>query len=669
MDTRVDIKENKIRELDKRLLALLLKDHTTGKNIIWATDNYESRGRGYYSYEHIEVPEITGRNGSVIKPRTTKSKQEQLHRVKDKAEVFTPSWICNQMANALDEEWFGRKNVFNIEQDKTWQTVKDKIVFPEGKTWQDYVNRRCLEITCGEVPFLVSRYDTTTGDWIEVNDRIGVLDRKLRVINENVDSEPEWVSWVFKAFKVTYGYEWQGDSLLIARENLLYTFIDYYEHKFTVYPLKSYLIDLAKIVSWNIFQMDGLKYVIPNSCKPIPKEATLFDLLNDSQNEQEIQCEGCKTGDNEKHIGIYPTIMNWSRKHTFSFYKGAKKMKFDFIIGNPPYQNETLGDNKTYAPQIYNIFMDAAYNVSEKVEMIHPARFLFNAGSTPKKWNEKMLNDEHFKVCHYFPKSAEVFPNTDIKGGVAITYRDLKKKFIPICVYTSFPELNEIKNKVIYHNDFSTISKIVYSRTSYRLTKQVHKDYPNAKNQLSDGHLHDMSSNIFERLPQIFFETKPNDGKQYVILHGRFDGKRTIRYIRKDYVSAPNNFDFYKVFMPGANGSGAIGEVLSTPLIGEPLIGATETFISIGRFKTLNEAESLLKYVKTKFARTLLGILKVTQAITPEKWRFVPLQDFTDKSDIDWSKSIHEIDLQLYKKYGLDKKEIDFIETHVQEMK
>ena len=108
--------------------------------------------------------------------------------------------------------------------------------------------------------------------------------------------------------------------------------------------------------------------------------------------------------------------------------------------------------------------------------------------------------------------------------------------------------------------------------------------------------------------------------------------------------------------------------MLSTPLIGEPLIGGTESFISIGCFETYNEAEALLKYVKTKFARTLLGILKITQHVTPEKWKYVPLQDFTPSSDIDWSKSIHEIDLQLYRKYGLDEKEIEFIETHVKEM-
>lgn len=144
--------------------------------------------------------------------------------------------------------------------------------------------------------------------------------------------------------------------------------------------------------------------------------------------------------------------------------------------------------------------------------------------------------------------------------------------------------------------------------------------------------------------------------------------KRLYRYIKRKYLEDTLNLGKYKVLMPAANGSGALGEVLSTPLIGEPLIGGTETFISIGAFETLYEAEALLKYVKTKFARALLGVLKITQHVTPEKWKYVPLQDFTEGSDIDWSKSIHEIDLQLYRKYGLDEKEIEFIESHVKEM-
>lgn len=104
-------------------------------------------------------------------------------------------------------------------------------------------------------------------------------------------------------------------------------------------------------------------------------------------------------------------------------------MKFDFAIGNPPYQDITTGENDTFAPPVYNKFLDSAYQIADKVEMIHPARFLSNAGSTPKEWNKKMLDDEHLKILYYEQDSSKVFSNTDIKGGVTVTYRDLTKNY------------------------------------------------------------------------------------------------------------------------------------------------------------------------------------------------------------------------------------------------
>lgn len=199
--TEIDVKENKIYKLDSRLLEILLLDRTTKKNLIWATDNYASRGLGYQANDNIGVFSIIRKNGSIIKPRVEKSKKEQSERVKSKAEVFTPSWICNAQNNLIDNEWFGREGVFNTELEKSWQTNHEKIAFPEGKTWQDYVLENRLEITCGEAPYLCSRYDTVTGEIIPIKDRIGLLDRKLRVVSENVDSEPEWIEWAKTACK------------------------------------------------------------------------------------------------------------------------------------------------------------------------------------------------------------------------------------------------------------------------------------------------------------------------------------------------------------------------------------------------------------------------------------------------------------------------------------
>ncbi len=318
-DIRVDIKENFIKKLDDSLLSILLKDHSSGKNIVWATDNYEIKGDGYESYSSITVKAITGRRGNVIKPRVGKSKKEQLHRVKDKAEVFTPSWICNRQNNLIDNAWFEKENVFNIEKEKSWHTVTKKITFPNGKTWQDYVKANRMEISCGEAPYLCSRYDTVSGLWIELQDRIGVLDRKIRIINENTASKEEWLKWVKEAYKATYGFEWQGDSLLIARENLLFTFIDYYEGRFTESPDIDTLTEMAKIISWNIFQMDGLKFVIPNSCKPIPKrQFSIFDIIDENEDATEL-CEGCRKNDNKLHTGIYVRVMDWGKKKSVRF--------------------------------------------------------------------------------------------------------------------------------------------------------------------------------------------------------------------------------------------------------------------------------------------------------------------------------------------------------------
>lgn len=343
-------------------------------------------------------------------------------------------------------------------------------------------------------------------------------------------------------------------------------------------------------------------------------------------------------------------------------------MKFDYVIGNPPYQDNTLGDNEGYAPPVYNKFLEAAYGVANKVEMIHPARFLFNAGSTPKTWNEEMLNDKHFKVEFYEADSSKIFSNTDIKGGVAISYRDVNSDFGAIEIFTPDAELNSILKKIREANTFESMSDIVVTRTAYRLTKKVHEDFPNAVTQLSKGHLYDMSSNIFERLPQIFYNHMPNDEMKYMRILGRENNERIYKYIRKEYVRETVNTNYYKVVLPKASGTGAFGEVISRPFVDIPGNGSTETFITIGAFIDKGEAENALKYVCTKFARTLLGILKRTQEITPDKWKYVPLQDFTDKSDIDWSVSIANIDKQLYKKYGLSEEEIAFIENNVKEM-
>lgn len=319
----IDIKENYIFKLDNELLAILLQDHSSKQNIIWATDNYASRGFGFQPHDQITIPSITGHNGNVIKPRTEKSQKEQAERIRKKAEVFTPSWVCNAQNNLVDNAWFESEGMFNTEHEKTWAETKEKVPFPtpSGKTWQDYINNNRLEITCGEAPYLVSRYDTVTGEAIEISRRIGILDRKLRVVSENVDAEPEWYSWAKKAFQNTYGFEWQGDNVLLARENLLFTFADYYEAKFGVFPIKEYLKEIATIISWNIWQMDGLKFVIPESCKDAEQVQTVM-FEEDVKKEP---CQGCKKNDPFSHTGVYCKIKDWKENKTVKFVSLLKQ--------------------------------------------------------------------------------------------------------------------------------------------------------------------------------------------------------------------------------------------------------------------------------------------------------------------------------------------------------
>jgi len=325
-DLQADIKENDIFELSPELLNALLKDRTLSSddeqvNIFWATNSYADRGNGYQYADQITVEAITGpSNGNIIVPRAIKTREQQQQRSRDMAEVFTPSWICNKQNNLVDNAWFGRDNVFNTEVDNpdgthTWIVTAEPIVFPDSRTWRDYVTENRLEITCGEAPYLVSRYDTVTGESIPVGRRIGLLDRKLRIVDENTATTDEWLKAAQSAFMSTYGYEWQGDNIILAREALLYTFIDYYKAKFGGYPQLNTLLQIAEIISWNIWQMDGLKGVIPNSCKTI--RTTVKNLFDESVTVRE--CEGCRKNNFHKHNGIYCKIKDWKENEILTF--------------------------------------------------------------------------------------------------------------------------------------------------------------------------------------------------------------------------------------------------------------------------------------------------------------------------------------------------------------
>ena len=380
--------------------------------------------------------------------------------------------------------------------------------------------------------------------------------------------------------------------------------------------------------------------------------------------------------DNFQQLDLLPYTKDGTAKAELydKFNKSGDPMfKFDAVVGNPPYQIEIEG--RSDQPPIYHHFIDTARELAPIVEMIHPARFLFNAGATPKSWNTKMLNDPHLEVKLFEQDSSKLFPGTDIKGGVAITLINLNKNTGGLGgMFMHYKQLASALDKVQQRSQNGSIADIFTSNTAYKYSSLLYEDNPELRKLVSGGSVRYMASSVFDTFGKILYQHKPNDNKRYAKIYGRSHSERTTRYIREDYILPPESYYKYKVLVPASNGSGAIGEVLSTPLIGTPLIGTplighTETFVSIGNFDDELEAHNLLNYIKTKFARAMLGTLKITQSNKSKNvWKYVPLQDFTANSDIDWSKSIPEIDQQLYRKYNLSQEEIDFIETHVKPM-
>lgn len=300
-EEKIDILEDKILSFSPRVLKVLLEDKTTKRNILWATDDYFNiYGDGFAKDQEIYEDFISGLYNMVIQPRIEKEKNKQINRTKKMAEVFTPAWICNAQNNLVDNLWFGKTNVFNTEHDRSWTTNNDKIEFKKtgDRTWREYVLANRLEITCGEAPYLVSRYDNSTGEAIELKNRIGILDRKLRVVNENAKTEPEWQEWAQKAFESTYGYEYQGDNVILARENLLYTYTDNLRHFLNRDPLEKEVLKIANIIAWNIWQMDGLSYTPPSFNK-------------------ETKCKSGKTSSSENFTLC--KIKDWRSKKTIIF--------------------------------------------------------------------------------------------------------------------------------------------------------------------------------------------------------------------------------------------------------------------------------------------------------------------------------------------------------------
>ena len=376
----------------------------------------------------------------------------------------------------------------------------------------------------------------------------------------------------------------------------------------------------------------------------------------------------CYTDVRNNNADIIETLKN-NPQHFVEDVKNGKEfwkannnrnMKFNAVVSNPPYQ---VGVNKE---PLYHHFISIGMEIGDLGTLIHPGRFLFNAGKTPKAWNQKMLNDEHFKVVKYWKKSDEVFDAVDIKGGVAVTMWDKQNVIGPIGTFVLHDELRTIQEKVESLGEES-FSKLVYSRDLYQLTELFYKENPELEGRQSKGHRFDLGTTAFSLFPEVFSDEKPA-GDGYALVVGRANDTRIAKWIKKEYLKLPDNFESYKVVVPKSNGSGHFGESLSSPFVAAPFHAQNTTFLSIGKFDSIFEAEACLKYIKTKFVRCMLGILKVTQDNPKSVWSKVPLQNFTQQSGINWDLSIPELDAALYQKYNLTQDEIDFIESNVSAM-
>ena len=616
------------------LFDILLKDKNTGKNIMWCTNDYLKYGDNYRADCEITRESLNDMGTSLVdllQPRVTKSKEIQKNRTKVRAEVFTPSEICKYMNNYCEKDWLEKYlKVQNLDKN----TITEKFL-------KSYIDVKKLEITCGEAPFVVSRYDTTTGEIIPLYNRIGFLDRKLTAVCDYACDMDDWFNNVCRAYESCYGYEYQGDNLFKARLNLVQTFIDYYLKKWVRgFPTPQQLKKVSNIVIKNFWQMDGLTYTVPNT---------------------DIKCK----------------VHNWRTKKNMELV-GEGSMKFDYIVGNPPYQGENH-------KQIYPDFYEQSTGVSKDsgvVCLIFPSGWQAptNANNLGKMNREEVKAD---KQIVFIDNRDDAFPgvagakNTNIvlwkKGynnklnGKQLIYTNgknpiektlaLKKEDVEID-----PILMKIKEKVVLP-EFQSITSIMYLQNKYNLSLML-SEHPECRSQISCGNDKRLRSNAFKKV-YLFSEVSNSNT---IKIYGLLGSKRVYRYIDLKYIETNIATYKYKILMPVASGGGTFGSALSPFEISEPGVGYTETFMAIGAFEYEKDAKNCFKYLKTKFVRALLGILKTNQNGKREVWEFVPIQDFTENSDIDWSVSVSEIDKQLYKKYGLDENEIKFIEEKVKEM-
>lgn len=633
----INISDDMIELNQAGLLKKLLVDKTTKGHILWGTDAYRERGPAFEREREIDRALLLYENTGLIKTRARKAFEQQSERTKQHGEVFTPRWICDLMIDHLDEEWFG------VEEIDFLSSMDDLFA---KKKWKKYVDSRRLEITCGEGPFLVQRYDVSTGNMIPVPERKGILDRKLQAVSRYAETEEEWKTWAKRSFQAVYGYEFQGDNLLISRVNFMMTYRDFYKNRWQKEPELSEWEKIANIITWNLWQMDGLTGEIPYS-RMDPLGPSLFELGDPDFKEEDLH-PACRIYDwrNEKKSVIFNEIG-----------KRKKGMKFDYIIGNPPYQKSD-GGNKASALPLYNVFIEGIIQQVNPhyLSLIIPSRW-YSGGRGLDKFRKFMMNDGHIKSLHDYQNAGECFPGMDISGGICYFLRD--SQYSGPCNV-----INEGENSMggVLKRSLSEFPIVIGDNNAVSIIRNILSLKEDA-----------LSTKVSTQRPfGLRTYARPTDKGDLLLKWNH--GIGAIE--RKDITLGQDMIDKWKVivsrvFYEHAGKADKDGKcrVLSILDVLSPKTVCTETYLVVDSFDDKEEAKNLRKYLESKFARFLILQASSSIMITKNSFIFVPLQDFTSHSDIDWSKSIPEIDRQLYRKYGLDEKEISFIESHVKEMK
>ena len=632
------------------VLDTLLKDKSTGKNIIWATDPPEELQTVMYEpvtdRSQITTQQLGLTLYEVVLPRMMKQTDTQQQRTRKKGEVFSPAWVCNKMNNALDADWFRglwaeeSAGQFTVELPQGWQTVETPVQFPvcKGRTpaWVQYVQSRRLEVTCGEAPFLASRYDAATGEMIPVARRIGVLDRKLRVVSENAATEEEWRKYATHAVQSTYGYEYQGDNLLLARVNLLLTYAEHLQARWQRKPTKKELQPIANIIAWNVWQMDGLHLSVPGGkSQPEAEQLDLFSMFGAA--EPQPPTVSCKVKNWRK--GSHGTAQNFE-----TIQEGSTSMKFDYVIGNPPYQISDGGAGVSATP-IYNRFIEAIKTTHPgAICLIIPAKW-YSGGKGLDKFREEMLGDRHISTLVDYSNSLDVFPNVDVAGGVC--YFVWKEAYNGKCKYTNY---RNGKATTAYRdlNEFQTFIR-------YPVASEI------VKKVKEDGEL-TLDKMVSSRKPFGLATTaKPMKTGDITL---RYNGGRGP-YKSTEIRVGTEMIDQWKIIISrltaehaGQPAKDGKYRVLSTMELLKPGEICSETYLVAGAFDSKEEASNYMDYLKTQFVRFLILQIAMTQQLSKASFAFVPCQDFTRK----WT------DKQLFEKYDLSSEEVNYIQGMIKEM-